>query len=61
MALGCVPAHACYFGIYEQLKLVFGVDNEEHSIFATLAIGSTTTFVHDFFITPSDSKLFIYD
>lgn len=56
MAMGCVPAHASYFWIYEQLKLVFGVDNEQHTILATLVIGSMTTFVHDFFITPADGK-----
>lgn len=59
MAMGCIPAHACYFGMYEQLKLLFRVDREEHSIFATLMIGSSTTFVHDFFIAPSDGKFSI--
>ena len=54
MASGCVPAHACYFLTYEHLKLYWHVDNEELSILSTLAIGSSTTFVHDFFITPAD-------
>ena len=56
MASGCVPAHACYFLTYEHLKVLFDVDRDEHSFLSTLCIGSMTTFVHDFFITPSDGK-----
>ena len=56
IASGCVPAHASYFLAYEHLKLFWHVDNDEYSIISTLAIGSSTTFVHDFFITPSDGK-----
>jgi hypothetical protein len=59
MASGCVPAHASYFLAYEHLKLYWHVDNNEFSFFSTLAIGSSTTFVHDFFITPADGKSLI--
>ena len=56
MASGCVPAHASYFITYEYLKKHFGVDNEELNLRATMTIGATTTFFHDFFIAPSDGK-----
>jgi len=56
MALGCIPSHASYFLTYEKLKLVFGFDNQEFDYRSTLCIGALTTFVHDFFITPSDGK-----
>lgn len=56
MASGCVPAHASYFLAYEHLKKYFNVDHEELNFSSTLAIGSCTTFFHDFFITPADGK-----
>lgn len=56
IASGCVPAHASYFLSYEYLKEYFNVDNEEIDFTSTLFIGSTTTFAHDFFITPTDGK-----
>ena len=59
MALGCIPSHASYFLTYEKLKIYFGVNNEEFDYKSTLCIGASTTFVHDFFITPSDGKFTI--
>ena len=56
MAMGVIPAHASYFLAYEHLKAYFNVDNEELNFRSTLAIGSCTTFFHDFFITPADGK-----
>ena len=56
MASGCVPAHASYFLAYEHLKMYLNVDNEELNFSSTLLMGSTTTFAHDFFITPADGK-----
>lgn len=58
MILGCIPSHTSYFIAYENLKLLLGFKNEEFDLKSTLFIGATTTFVHDFFITPSDSKPF---
>ena len=58
MASGCVPAHASYFLTYEHLKLWLNLDNEEFNLSKNLLIGCTTTFAHDFFITPADGKLF---
>ena len=57
MASGCVPAHASYFLTYEHLKLWLNLDNEEFNLSKNLLIGCTTTFAHDFFITPADGKL----
>lgn len=54
MALGCIPSHTSYFLAYERLKGFFGYNNEEFDLKATLCIGASTTFVHDFFITPAD-------
>ena len=34
------------------------LDNEEFNLSKNLLIGCTTTFAHDFFITPADGKLF---
>jgi hypothetical protein len=56
MASGCVPAHASYFLAYEHLKMYFNFDNSNLNFSSTLAIGATTTFAHDFFITPADGK-----
>jgi solute carrier family 25 iron transporter 28/37 len=54
MAMGCVPAHASYFLLYEHLKIWFKLDHSEFNFTKTAAIGTCTTFLHDFFITPAD-------
>jgi len=56
MASGCVPAHTSYFLAYEHLKRYLDFDNTSLNFSATLFIGSTTTLVHDLFITPADGK-----
>jgi len=56
MASGCIPSHASYFLLYEQLKTWFRLENEEFEVAKSMAIGSMTTFLHDFFITPADGK-----
>ena len=56
MAMGCIPAHMSYFVAYEKLKIFFGVDNDEFELKATCCVATTTTFAHDFFITPADGK-----
>lgn len=58
MASGCIPSHAGYFLLYEKLKRLLHVDNEEYEVQKLLMIGSCTTFFHDFFITPADGKCF---
>lgn len=56
MASGCIPSHASYFLLYEKLKEWFRLENEEFEVAKSMAIGSMTTFMHDFFITPADGK-----
>jgi len=56
MASGCIPSHASYFLLYEKLKEWFRLENEEFEVAKSMAIGSCTTFMHDFFITPADGK-----
>lgn len=60
IASGCVPAHASYFTCYELLKQYFNFNNEHYEFFSTAMIGALTTFAHDFFITPSDSKCLFF-
>jgi len=54
MAMGCIPAHAAYFLFYEHLKIFFQLDHSEFNFAKTACIGASTTFLHDFFITPAD-------
>ena len=58
MASGCVPSHASYFLVYEHLKVWLNFSNDQYNFAAPLMIGATTTFAHDFFMTPADGKLF---
>jgi hypothetical protein len=59
MASGCIPSHASYFLCYETLKDWWHLENEEFEVTKSMMIGSCTTFLHDFFITPADGKCFI--
>ena len=43
--------------MYEFLKKKFEFKNEKYELLTTAGIGALTTFAHDFFITPCDSKL----
>jgi len=43
--------------MYELLKNYFQYKNESFEVVSTALIGALTTFAHDFFITPSDSKI----
>ena len=54
VASGCIPAHAGQFLVYEVMKEKLHMKNEQYDLIHNLAIGATTTFAHDFFITPSD-------
>lgn len=54
-----MPAHACYFSVYEQTKLILGIDNEElHPILFGLT-GAISTFFHDIIMTPLDGIKYI--
>lgn len=54
VSTGCIPAHGAQFCVYETLKHKLDYNNEKFEMITTLGIGATTTFAHDFFITPSD-------
>ena len=54
VASGCVPAHGAQFVIYEYLQEKLNFHNEQYNMLSTMLIGASTTFAHDFFITPSD-------
>lgn len=54
--LGCIPAHAGYFSIYELGKVQFGVseDDESHTPMAAAATGAAATLAHDVVMSPMD-------
>jgi len=56
MFIGCIPAHAAYFSIYEQTKLYFhvGITNKEHPLGAATA-GILATLSHDMVMAPCDT------
>ncbi|GBG25875.1 Mitoferrin [Hondaea fermentalgiana] len=54
MFTACVPAHAAYFSIFEQAKMSFGADGEEHTPLAASAAGVLATVAHDSIMTPMD-------
>lgn len=57
IATGCVPAHAGYFSVYEYIKKHTGVDNNGFQLIASAITGASSTFFHDFIITPYDGKI----
>ena len=54
VAMGCIPAHASQFAVYELLKSKLKYNNEEFNMISTLTIGAVSTFAHDFFQVPND-------
>lgn len=53
--IGCVPAHAAYFSIYEIGKKHFSIEqNKELYLFSTMLTGGMATISHDFIMTPMD-------
>ena len=54
MFAGCIPAHACYFSLFEAMKKGLGADKEGHYPFRAALCGASATFVHDFMMTPFD-------
>mmetsp|Transcript_28021 Transcript_28021/g.50185 ORF Transcript_28021/g.50185 Transcript_28021/m.50185 type:complete len:305 (+) Transcript_28021:3151-4065(+) len=53
--VGCVPAHAAYFSIYEISKKHFGIEQNSEVYFAsTMTTGCLATLAHDFIMTPMD-------
>eukprot|EP00051_Salpingoeca_urceolata_P009080 m.111422 g.111422 ORF g.111422 m.111422 type:complete len:322 (+) comp16116_c1_seq2:374-1339(+) len=55
VAGGAGPAHALYFGTYEQAKIFFGANSPtEHRHLATGAAAVTASLAHDLFMNPID-------
>jgi len=53
--MGAVPAHACYFSIYELSKRNFGIhSNSDFYFLSTLATGALAVTAHDLIMTPMD-------
>lgn len=52
--MGCVPAHAGYFSIYEWGKITFGADGPNHAPMAAAATGALATVAHDAVMSPMD-------
>lgn len=56
--VGCVPAHAAYFSIYEVSKKHFGIEmNSEVYFISTMMTGGFATLAHDFIMTPMDGNV----
>jgi solute carrier family 25 iron transporter 28/37 len=55
MFVGCVPAHAAYFSIFEEVKRRTGADRPGHSPWAAAAAGLLATAAHDAIMTPFDT------
>ena len=53
--LGCIPAHAAFFSIYEYSKHSFHIEMDHHLyFFSTFVTGAVATIAHDSIITPMD-------
>lgn len=55
MFAGCVPAHAAYFSIFENMKIFVGADKEGHHPMKAAICGAAATFSHDLCMTPFDT------
>ena len=53
--VGCVPAHAAYFSIFESLKMLTGANNEGHFPLEAAVCGAGAALAHDLFMTPFDT------
>jgi solute carrier family 25 iron transporter 28/37 len=55
VVMGCIPAHAGYFSVYEYSKRWFGIKHDNSFyLFSTFATGAAASFLHDFFMTPME-------
>lgn len=55
MISACIPAHGCYFSVYEYTKRKFGANNpNQHNPLAAGLAGSLATVSHDLVMTPFD-------
>lgn len=55
VVMGCIPAHAAFFSIYEYAKRSFHIEMDSHLyFFSTFVTGAIATVAHDAIITPLD-------
>lgn len=54
VAIGAIPSHAVYFGVYEYLRHLFGADRPGHPFLSGLS-GASGVMAHDLVITPLDA------
>jgi len=54
MFMGCIPAHAAYFSIFEKVKTLTGADLPGHHPLGAAAAGSAASVAHDGILTPMD-------
>jgi hypothetical protein len=54
LAMGCIPAHAIYFSIYEKAKIVLGCENDD-SQYKFAFVGVLSSLFHDLVMTPTEA------
>eukprot|EP00670_Eutreptiella_braarudii_P004308 CAMPEP_0174292854 /NCGR_PEP_ID=MMETSP0809-20121228/36685_1 /TAXON_ID=73025 ORGANISM="Eutreptiella gymnastica-like, Strain CCMP1594" /NCGR_SAMPLE_ID=MMETSP0809 /ASSEMBLY_ACC=CAM_ASM_000658 /LENGTH=304 /DNA_ID=CAMNT_0015393187 /DNA_START=62 /DNA_END=973 /DNA_ORIENTATION=- len=52
--LGAFPSHAAYFAVYEHVKRLIGINQEEETLLQYAVAGACATVGHDLFHTPFD-------
>ena len=58
MIIGCIPAHALFFSIYEYSQKKFGIHNSHHYNFDLhAAVGALSSAFHDLIMLPCDGIL----
>ena len=55
MFVGCIPAHAAYFSIFEECKRLSGADQPGHHPLAAAGCGVVATLAHDSIMGPMDT------
>jgi solute carrier family 25 (mitochondrial iron transporter), member 28/37 len=55
MFVGCIPAHAAYFSIFESMKKATGADGDGHRPLAAAVCGAAAAVSHDLCMTPFDT------
>lgn len=57
MMLGCVPAHALFFSIYEVSQRMFGIHDSHHYHFDLhAAVGALSSAFHDMIMLPCEGR-----
>lgn len=53
LALGCIPAHAIYFSIYEHAKSIIGSSGQQNH-YKYIFVGVASSLFHDLVMTPTE-------